>query len=178
VQCDPISCEVLPVALLRVDDNDGVGDHEPLDAEWGGGLEHGGTTGDEVLDDEDRVPGAEGDLDGLGAAVGLGLLATHEDGDRAVDGEDDDDGERGVGDDVDEAVGAQGMAEKGEIHWRVGEIRNPAGVTRWGQGAVHHGHGEGEIRVCLLERGRDPHLPARAWACSVSRARRGAGAGP
>jgi hypothetical protein len=32
--------EVLPVALLRVDDNDGVGDHEPLDAEWGGDLEH------------------------------------------------------------------------------------------------------------------------------------------
>jgi hypothetical protein len=92
VQRDPISCEVLPVALLRVDDNDGVDDHEPLGAEWGGGLEHGGPTGDEVLDDEDRVPGAEGDLDGLGAAVGLGLLATHEDGDRAVDGEDDDDG--------------------------------------------------------------------------------------
>ena len=147
MQRDPISCEVLPVALLRVDDNDGVGDHEPLDAELGGGLEHGGPTGDEALDDE------EGDLDGLGAAVGLGLLATHEDGDRAVDGEDDDDGERGVGDDVDEAVGAQGTAKKGEIHWRVGDIRNPAGVTRWGQGAVHHGHGEGEIRVCLLEHG-------------------------
>jgi hypothetical protein len=74
-------------------------------------------------------------------------------------------------------VGAQGTAKKGEIQWRVGDIRNPAGVTRWGQGAVHHGHGEGEIRVCLLGCGRDPRLPARAWACSVSRARRGAGAG-
>jgi hypothetical protein len=40
---------------------------------------------------------------------------------------------------------------------------------------VHHGHGGGEIRVNLIGRGRDPRLPARAWACLVSRAHRGGG---
>jgi hypothetical protein len=97
VQSDPVSGEVLPPALLAVDDYDGVGDKEALCAERGGSFEHGGAAGDEVLDDEDGVPGAEGALDGLGGAVGLGLLAAHEHGDGAVDGEDGGDGERRVG---------------------------------------------------------------------------------
>jgi hypothetical protein len=72
--------EVLPVALLRVDDNDGVGDHEPLDAEWGGDLEHGGPTGDEVLDDEEGEAEVNGPRDDACSESGLvwrlGLVET------------------------------------------------------------------------------------------------------
>jgi hypothetical protein len=31
---------------------------------------------------------------------------------------------------------------------------------------VHRGHSGGEIHACLIRRGRDPYLPAQAWAGS------------
>lgn len=100
-----IVSEVLAAALLAVDDDDSVGDAEAGGAERSGGLKDGGAAGDEVLDDEARLAGAEGALDGAGGAVVLHLLAAHDHRDGAGEGDAGGDGEGGVGNAADEVDG-------------------------------------------------------------------------
>lgn len=106
VEHDPILGEVLPPALLAVNEDDGVGDLEAGVAERRRGFEDGGAAGNKVLYDEAGLAGLEVALDGLGGAVGFDLLAAHEHGDGVSDGSDGGNGKGGVGDAAEEVVGA------------------------------------------------------------------------
>lgn len=114
VQPHPGVGQVLPPALLPVEEHHGVADLQPGGAERRGGLQHGGAAGDKVLDEEAGLAGAEGALDGLAGAVLLDLLAAHEHGDGVGDGDAGGDGERRVGDPAEEVELGSGGGDGGE----------------------------------------------------------------
>ena len=61
MQPDLVLLQILPPALLAVDQNDGVADLQPGGTERCGGFKNGGAAGDEVVAG-DRVSGAERDF--------------------------------------------------------------------------------------------------------------------
>lgn len=114
MQPHPLLLQILPTALLPVDQNNGIRDAKPGGPERRGRLEHRGAAGDEVLDDEAVLAGAEGTFDGFGGAVVFYLLAAHEHGDVGGEGEGGGDGEGGVGDAAEEVVRGEREGREGE----------------------------------------------------------------
>lgn len=91
-----------------VNHDDGVGNLEASGAERRGGLENGGAAGDEVLDDEADLAGAEGAFNRLGGTVVLDLLTAHEHRNIVLCGNTGGDGKGGVRNAADEVIGGGG----------------------------------------------------------------------
>lgn len=138
----PILSQILPPALLPVDENHSVSHLQPRRTQWGSGFEHRGTAGHEVFNDEAGLIGIEGALDDLGGSVVFYLLAAHDHGNSGGDGDGGGDGQGSVGDAANNVVvgGGRNGGDKGlgdlteEI--RVGDDEAEINVDRGGDAGL------------------------------------------
>ena len=121
----PILSQILPPALLPIDENHSVSHLQPRGTQRGSSFKDGGATSDEVFNDEAGLVRVKGALDGLGSSVIFDLLAAHDHGDGGGDGDSGSDGESSVGHAANDIVlgGGRDGGDKG-----LGDLTEEIGV--------------------------------------------------
>lgn len=121
----PILSQILPPALLPIDENHSVSHLQPRGTQRGSGFKDGGAAGDEVFNDEAGLVRVKGALDGLGGSVVFDLLAAHDHRDGGGHRDSGGDGEGGVGNAANDIIvgGGRDGGDKG-----LGDLTEESGV--------------------------------------------------